>query len=187
MLVGLALLMLFSTNPLTHERRSMNIKKKWLQSLAVAGVVAMVSANASAEVLAISAATEDYELGFTSRPVIPGVQSSLFKHAGGPLTALYTAECAVATPAGGVPPGAPPATVAVQFQILDAAGKDVASLAPGRQTLCTETGLGKRAVHTATGVASLPAGVYRVQVLGSIPNARTATGLMGKRSLVVSR
>ena len=86
----------------------MKINKKWLKSLAVAGVVAMLSANASAEVLAISAAVDSYELGMGSSPVIPGVQSAYFKHAGGPLTAAFTAECAVETPvppSGGLPPG----------------------------------------------------------------------------------
>ena len=164
------------------------MKKHWLKSLAVAAIVAMASANASADVL--SAVTADGDHGWSiGDPVggitpIPGVMTPLFKHAGGQLLATYSAECAVKAPPA--PPGGPKASVGVMIAVFDSRYKIVTNLQPasGRQAFCSSE---QRATHAVTGVANLPPGMYGVRVVGMINNVPAADAVMGGRSLVVFR
>jgi len=164
------------------------MKKHWLTSLAVAAVVAMASANASAgDVLAAVTADRIHYLAKGASVYISWMKTPLFKHSGGPLIATYTAECAVA--AYPLVPGG--AKVGVSIAVTDAEGKQVASMSPAPEAFCSSSGetdlrSASKATHAVTSVATLPAGVYRVQVLGHV-NDPTAVAAMGARSLVVSR
>lgn len=158
----------------------MNIKKHWLKSLAVAAVVTLVSANASADVVAAVTANGRYPLA--PAPVgIPGMTTPAFGHAGGQLVATYTAECfaEVAAPYG-------PARVDVALLVQDEAGNGLATLSPTeRQSYFCSSG-GAPATFSTTGVGTLPPGTYRVVVRGGLLTDR-ASGWMGARSLVVMR
>ena len=162
----------------------MNIKKHWLKSLAVAAVVAMGSANASAEVLSALTADGDYSWS-EGGLYIPGTMTPSFKHAGGPLLATYSAECAVKDlPA---PPGGPKASVNVVIEVRRAEdNKFITDMPPARisQAFCSSD---EKATNSVTGVANLPPGMYRIRVFGAIKNVSKADAVMGGRSLVVFR
>lgn len=158
----------------------MKIKMHWPKSLAVAAVVAMVSANASAEVVAAVTANGRYPLAPAPLPV-PGMTTPAFGHGGGQLVATYTAECfaEVAAPYG-------PARVDVIIVVQDEAGNNLATLSPTERQSYFCSSAGAPATFSTTGVGTLPPGTYRVVVRGSLLNDR-ASAWMGGRSLVVLR
>ena len=158
-------------------KEEMNIKKNWLKSLTVAAVVAMASANASAEILTAMALNGQVSLGPT--PIVfGGMTTPTFKHPGGTLAATFTAECfAQVEPQWGT------AGVFAFMEVQDAAGSLVAKLYPNNGTLCSSGA--PRATFSTTGVANLPPGTFRVVVRGMVSNER-ASGYIGSRSIVVS-
>ena len=177
--VGAAGVVLHNPVPV-HERRYMNIKKHWLKSLAVAAVVAMVSANASADVVAAVTANGRYALG-PAVLVVPGMTTPAFAHSGGRLVATYTAECfaEVAAPYG-------PARVDVTIYVQNELGDNMAILSPtDQQSIFCSSG-NAPSTFSMSGVGALPQGTYRVVVRGGLLNER-ASGWMGARSLVVLR
>ena len=154
----------------------MNIKKHWLKSLAVAAAVAMASANASAEILAWNALNGQVSLGIVPLPF--GVKTPTFKHPGGTLAAVYTAECFAR-----VEPQYGSAGVFVFMEVQDTAGNLVAKLYPNNGTLCSSGA--PMATHSTTGVTNLPPGTYQVVARGWHSNDR-ASAWTGAHSIVVS-
>jgi len=178
---GLTLLV-FSTSPqIQYERRQMIIRKHWLKSLAVAAVVAMASANASADVVSAVTAKGRYPL-LNTPTSIPGMITSAFTHPGGQLVATYTAECYAAEG----PPSSNRNTVDVDIAVLDTTGQQLGLLSPSEvNTALCSSGSGP-GTFAATGVVTLPPGTYRILVRGRFSEERTS-GWMGARSLVVLR
>lgn len=168
----------------------MNINKHLFRSLAVAAATSVAAANASADVVAAVTASGNYTWSGYGGPIpIPFMVTPSFNHSGGPLVAMYSAECSVNAeyqPAYGL------AFVDVDIQVLDGAGAIVATLSPSGGTktpFCSSSGVSgfnNRGSFATTGVGTLPAGVYRVRVGGQL-NIERATALMGARSLVVLR
>lgn len=163
----------------------MSIKKNWFKSLAVAAVVAMASANASADVVAAVTANGNYGWSEYGGPYpIAGMSTSTFKHSGGQLIATYSAECALDANGSG------PSFVYVAIRVYDATGNYVTTLSPtaGTTPFCSssgERGFNNWGSFAKTGVGTLPPGTYRVEVRGGINRGR-GNALMGARSLVVS-
>jgi len=160
----------------------MNFKEHWLKSLAVAAVVAMASANASAEIVAAVTANGHFELQGTPINNVPGMATSAFAHSGGQLVATYSAECYAAEG----PPYSNTNSVTVAIVVFDTAGNQVAMLSPANFTSAFCSAGGGPGTFSITGVGTLPRGTYRVQVRGRLTEQRL-TGWMGARSLVVSR
>ena len=167
----------------------MNMKKHWLKSLAVAAVVAMGSANASAEVLAAVAANGRHGLHDAQAP-IAGMSTKTFKHSGGPLVATYSAECSVSAPETSA--YGDKGVVDVDITVSNEQGTQVLGrFAPtgDDSAFCSSNVPGKSSApgtYSITAVSTLPPGVYTVEVRGRT-NSRFVSGWMGPRSLVVSR
>ena len=168
----------------------MNIKMNWLKSLAVTAVVAMASANASAEVLSVVQAQGDYVLlgeGVGGGRFIDGVNTSTFRHPGGQLLATFSAECAVKSPS--MPPGGLKPWLGVTIEVRTPQNRIVAYLHPARgdggmQTLCSAD---TRGTYAITGVGNVPPGDYVVRVFGAVNNGLQVQGVVGGRSLVIFR
>ena len=160
----------------------MNIKKNGLKSLAAAAVIAMVSANASAQVVSAVTANGSYGLGPSVAP-IPGMMTPAFSHPGGQLVAMYSAECtAFSEPAYGL------ARVDVNIVVSDAADQVVAILSPTDNNVSFCSSGAATGSYSMTGVGTLPRGTYRVSArAGFVHLAKTQSGWMGARSLVVLR
>jgi len=157
-------------------------RKHWLKSLAVAAVVAMASANASADVVSAVTATGRYPIYSSSPTNIPGMITSAFTHPGGQLVATYTAECYAAEG----PVGSNRNTVDVDIAVFDTTNRQVGFLSPSEaNTALCSAGSGQ-ATFSTTGVITLPPGTYHVLVRGRYTQER-ASGWMGARSLVVMR
>ena len=163
------------------------MKNNWLKCLAVAAVVSTASANASADVVAAVTANGNYtwtEYGGPYR--VPGMRTASFNHPGGPLVAIFSAECALdSDPAYG------PAFVDVEINVHDAKDNIVTSLSPSWTVspFCSSSGargFNNRGSFATTGVSTLPPGTYTVLVRAQINRGR-GTALMGPRSLIVLR
>ncbi|WP_157604151.1 hypothetical protein [Rhizobacter sp. Root1221] len=159
----------------------MNIKMNWLKSLAVAAVVAMASANASAVVVA--AVTASGHVWLVDAPLtIPGMTTPAFTHPGGQVVATYSAECYAAEG----PPASNSNLVDVDIVVLDTTLTQVAAFSPSQEHSAFCSSGGAPGTFSMTGVANLPRGTYRVLVRGRFSEER-ASGWMGARSLVVLR
>ena len=101
--------------------------KKHLKALAVAAVVSMAAANASADVVAAVTANGDYIFDAPSGFPVPGMRTPSFNHPGGQLVAMYSAECAVSAEPN---PAYGPAFVEVDIVVRDATVTPVATLSP---------------------------------------------------------
>ena len=165
------------------------MKKHWLKSIAVASLVAVASANTSAEVM--SAVVANGHAWLVDAPLpISGMATAAFLHPGGQLVATYSAECSVAAPEN--PAFSDRGVVDVYIVVQNAQGQQVATLAPSGEysAFCSSVGspgkFSSPATFSTTGVGTLPRGTYRVVVRGGL-NEERASGWMGPRSLVVMR
>ena len=163
------------------------MKTNWLKSLAVASVVSMAAANASADVVGAVTANTNYtwtEYGGPYR--VPGMRTASFNHPGGPLVAIFSADCALdSDPVYG------PAFVDVEINVQDARDQFVASLSPSgtESPFCSSSGargFNNRGSFATTGVGTLPPGTYTILVRAQINRGR-GTAVLGARSLVVLR
>ena len=157
------------------------MKTNWLKTLAAGAVIAMASANASAEV--VSAVTAKGHHGLLDAPApVAGMMTPVFKHSGGRLVAMYSAECSAS-----VPPQRDSAIVDVNIIVTNAADTQVlATLSPSDETSAFCSSGGAPGTFSTIGVANLPPGTYRVSVRAGLTQER-ASGWMGARSLVVMR
>ncbi len=160
----------------------MNMKKHWLKSLAVAAVVAMASANASADILAGVTAKGQHGLMDVIMPVA-GMTTAEFKHPGGQLAATYTAQCYASKVEGQL---ADQALVNVEICVRSAAGGCAAVLSPtdAGAPFCAAGEMPR--ITSVTGLATLPPGNYRIMVRAQTQHQPRAHAWMGPRSLVVS-
>ena len=160
----------------------MSIKKNGLKSLAVAAVIAMASATASAEVVSAVTANGYHQLMDTPAPV-GGMTSTVFKHSGGRLVAMYSSECGASV----APQYSDRAIVDVNILVTNAADSQVvATLSPSDGTSAFCSSGGAPGTFSTVGVSNLPPGTYRVSVRARLSHER-ASGWMGARSLVVMR
>ena len=138
----------------------MNIKMGKLKSLAVAAVVAMASANASAVVVAAVTATGHYTLPADTPSTIPGTTTPAFSHAGGRVVATFSSECF----AGDAPPASNLNIVDVDIVVLDTSRTQVAAFSPTQDHSAFCSAGSGPSTSSVTGVTTLVAGTYRVLV-----------------------
>lgn len=166
----------------------MNMKKNRLKSLALAAVVSMAAANASAEVVAFVTANTNHTWSEYGGPYrVPGMRTASFSHPGGRLVATFSADCALdSDPAYGQ------TFVDVEINVQDSRDNFVASLSPSGALapFCSSSGapgFNNRGSFATTGVGELPPGTYTVIVRAQINKGIRTTAVLGPRSLVVLR
>jgi hypothetical protein len=162
---------------------------KQLKRVAAATAIGLAAAgSASANYLTDTNLPGNFAFG-AGTPVL--IQSLNFANAAGQrFVVTFSAECAVAAPAGNTT-----AWTDVDVQVVNAAtGLVVQTLSPSIGTadaFCSANGTAVydgwvRGSITLAGGLGLPAGVYRIQVIGRLNNLATGASY-GDRALVISR
>ena len=165
----------------------MNTKKNWLKSLAVAAVVSMAAANASAGGVVAAVTANGNHIVMDSPAPVPGMVTPSFYHPGGQLVATFSADCSVKADFDG-----DKAFVAVDIRVRDSTGKLVTSLSPSSAPgapFCSsngEKGWQNWGSYATVRVGTLPPGTYHIEVRGQL-NRNHADGVLGARTLVISR
>ena len=168
----------------------MDIRKQLTRIAAVAALGLMAAGSASANYLTHQAAAGNHVFSGAAQVPLLGMTSVAFANAvNQPFVVIFSAECAVAAPAGNMS-----AWTDIDIVVLNAAGAVVQTLAPtagNADAFCSSNGsvgLDGWSMNsvTAVGGIGLAAGVYRVQVRGRLNNGATSASY-GDRSLVIMR